>query len=247
MTKHLLKHKQESKQRKDELGEVFTPLPLVDEILNKFPDDVWIPSKTFLDPSCGAGAFLVRVLSYKIWLGSTIEQALSTTYGVDIMIDNVRHTKERLLIYAFKSLSWESDEVLFHLSVQEEQAIKRNPEFIEFAKQYKDILDKNIVCHDALTYHYNFDEIIDTTDHEAILEETVINEVVMEEPIPTEPTPTIIVKTKKEPKPKTTKESVPETLEDKIDKLQQQMDLVKHDYKTWSTLKHKQDKLKSQR
>ena len=40
-------------------GEVFTPTPLVQEILNQLPQDQFLdPTKTFLEPSCGDGAIL---------------------------------------------------------------------------------------------------------------------------------------------------------------------------------------------
>ena len=79
-------------------GEVFTPTPLVQEILDKISLDQFTdPTKTFLDNSCGDGQFLGEVLIRKIENGSTFEQALSTIYGVDIMIDNVDLCRERLL------------------------------------------------------------------------------------------------------------------------------------------------------
>lgn len=79
-------------------GEVFTPTPLVQEILDKLPPYLFTdPTKTFLDNSCGDGQFLGEVLIRKIENGSTFEQALNTIYGVDIMIDNVDLCRERLL------------------------------------------------------------------------------------------------------------------------------------------------------
>jgi N-6 DNA Methylase len=79
-------------------GEVFTPTPLVQEILAQLPNDVFAdPSKTFLDPSCGDGQFLGEVLIRKMENGATFEQALSTIYGVDLMIDNVDLCRKRLL------------------------------------------------------------------------------------------------------------------------------------------------------
>lgn len=79
-------------------GEVFTPTPLVQEILDKLQQDVFTdPTKTFLDPTCGDGQFLGEVLIRKMENGSTFEQALSTTYGVDLMIDNIDLCRERLL------------------------------------------------------------------------------------------------------------------------------------------------------
>ena len=79
-------------------GEVFTPTPLVQEILDKVPLDQFTDtSRTFLDNSCGDGQFLGEVLIRKMENGSTFEQALSKVYGVDLMIDNVDLCRERLL------------------------------------------------------------------------------------------------------------------------------------------------------
>jgi len=79
-------------------GEVFTPTPLVQEILDRLPQDQFTdPTKTFLDPSCGDGQFLGEVLIRKMENGSTFEQALGTVYGVDLMEDNVELCRERLL------------------------------------------------------------------------------------------------------------------------------------------------------
>jgi len=114
------------KARTRATGEVFTPTPLVQEILNQIPiEQFQDPSKTFLDPSCGDGQFLSEVLIKKMENGSTFEQALSTIYGVDIMPDNVALCKDRLLCGQ---------------------------------KHLRHIVDKNIVCADALQYDYSFGE-----------------------------------------------------------------------------------------
>jgi len=79
-------------------GEVFTPTPLVQEILDQLPQDLFQdPTKTFCDPSCGDGQFLGEVIIRKMENGSTFEQALSTIYGIDIMQDNIDLCRERLL------------------------------------------------------------------------------------------------------------------------------------------------------
>jgi hypothetical protein len=79
-------------------GEVFTPTELVQEVLEQIPLTQFQDStKTFIDPSCGDGQFLGEVLIRKIENGSTLEQALSTIYGVDMMQDNVDLCRERLL------------------------------------------------------------------------------------------------------------------------------------------------------
>jgi type I restriction-modification system DNA methylase subunit len=109
-------------------GEVFTPTPLVQEILDKLDPILFTdPTKTFIDPSCGDGQFLGEVLIRKIENGSTFEQALGTIYGVDLMQDNVDLCRDRLLC---------GREDLRH------------------------IVEKNIVCHDGLTYDYSFGETV---------------------------------------------------------------------------------------
>lgn len=88
-------------------GEVFTPTPLVEEILNQFPQELFKDiSKTFLDNSCGDGQFLGEILIRKLEklvdennavTNEQFEKALSTVYGVDLMIDNVDECRKRLL------------------------------------------------------------------------------------------------------------------------------------------------------
>lgn len=79
-------------------SEVFTPTPLVQEMLDQLSDTLFDdPTKTFIDPSCGDGQFLSEVLIRKLERGHDFEQALSTIYGVDLMSDNVELCRERLL------------------------------------------------------------------------------------------------------------------------------------------------------
>lgn len=79
-------------------GEVFTPTVLVQEVLDTLPQELFKdPTADFMDPACGDGQFLGEVLIRKMENGSTLEQALSTVYGVDIMKDNVDLCRERLL------------------------------------------------------------------------------------------------------------------------------------------------------
>jgi hypothetical protein len=111
-------------------AEVFTPTLLVQEMLDKLeesdPTLFTDPTKTFLDNSCGDGQFLSEVVIRKIERsGCSLEQALRTTYGVELMEDNVIECRKRLA------------------------GPNPTPEIIE-------ILNKNIVCHDALTYDYSF-------------------------------------------------------------------------------------------
>jgi hypothetical protein len=115
--------------RVKQTAEVFTLTDDVRKILNEYPINLFTDiNKTFLDNSCGDGQFLSEVVIRKMERSNcTLEQALSTTYGVELMEDNVRLCKKRLA--------------------------GPNP-----TQEILDILDKNIVCHDALTYDYSFGE-----------------------------------------------------------------------------------------
>jgi len=120
------------KLRVKHTAEIFTPTSLVQEILDKMDlgdSELFSnPEKTFLDPTCGDGQFLTEVVIRKMERsGCSLEQALSTTYGVELMEDNVQLCKERL------EGPYPTEEI-------------------------KEILDKNIVCNDALTYDYSFGE-----------------------------------------------------------------------------------------
>lgn len=84
-------------ERAKQTAEVFTPPRLVKQMLNKLPKEVWKKGKTFIDPACGNGNFLVAVLWRKIERGHNPLHALQTIYGVDIMRDNIQECRLRLL------------------------------------------------------------------------------------------------------------------------------------------------------
>jgi len=118
------------KLRIKQTAEVFTPTPLVQEMLDKLEEEnptlFSDPTKTFIDNSCGDGEFLGEVVIRKMERSDcSLLQALSTTYGVDLMEDNISECKNRLA--------------------------GPNP-----TQEIWDILNKNIVCHDGLTYDYEF-------------------------------------------------------------------------------------------
>ena len=52
-----------SKGKSDELGEVFTPPELINEMLNQLPRDIWEDKdKTWFDPAVGKGNFSIIIL-----------------------------------------------------------------------------------------------------------------------------------------------------------------------------------------
>jgi len=86
-------------------AEVFTPTKDVQRYLDLLPQELFSDiTENFLDYACGDGQFLSEALIRKLEsLGkeeitdSEFEQALSTIYGVDLMIDNVDLCRDRLL------------------------------------------------------------------------------------------------------------------------------------------------------
>jgi hypothetical protein len=66
-------------------------------MLDKLPEEVWIEGKTFCDQAVGNGQFLIHVLWRKIYAGHKPLDALKTVYGADIMRDNIRECRMRLL------------------------------------------------------------------------------------------------------------------------------------------------------
>ena len=90
-----------NKLRVKKTAEVFTPQHLVIEMLDQLEKENLVlftdPTKTFIDNSCGDGEFLGEVTIRKMERsGCSLEQALSTIYGVDLMEDNIRECKNRL-------------------------------------------------------------------------------------------------------------------------------------------------------
>ena len=119
-----------SQERSDNLGEVFTPAELVNEMLDTLPEDSWDQGEKFIDPACGNGNFLVGVIKKKIEKGSDILKALSTTYGIDIMEDNIAECRRRIL----------------HLVVGDQEFI--NP--LDY-REHAEIIKRNIRCADSLS------------------------------------------------------------------------------------------------
>jgi hypothetical protein len=89
------------KLRIKQTAEIFTPTILVQEMLDNLeevnPMLFSDPTKIFLDNSCGDGQFLSEIVIRKMEKsGCTLEQSLSTIYGVEFMEDNVIECRKRL-------------------------------------------------------------------------------------------------------------------------------------------------------
>lgn len=72
-----------------------TPDKVVNEILDHLPLDVWIEGKTFIDPECGTGQFLMAVAERKITHGHA--NALESIYGTDISSEKIDKCRANLL------------------------------------------------------------------------------------------------------------------------------------------------------
>lgn len=142
------------KARVKSTGEVFTPTELCIEIVDKLEQDnptlFSDPAKTFLDPSCGDGQLLSEVVIRKVQRGSTLEQALSTVYGVDLKMDNVLICRERLICGREELRSVveqnivQSDGLRYRYNFPKMTDKRRRKEKAILAQQQKDDLEKHL-------------------------------------------------------------------------------------------------------
>ena len=111
-----------SKERVQQHGEVFTPDSIVNDMLDLVDNELYAAmdkeglseedkarkyiENTVLEPSCGDGQFLIRILYRKLEAVKklpveerelAIVKAFCSIYGVDIQLDNVRESRERML------------------------------------------------------------------------------------------------------------------------------------------------------
>jgi hypothetical protein len=98
-----------SKQRVADHGEVFTPPWLVDAMLDLVKGETERIDSRFLEPACGSGNFLVRVLGRKLaaveskFGKSDFEKrhyallSLMCTYGIELLADNVAECRKNML------------------------------------------------------------------------------------------------------------------------------------------------------
>lgn len=120
-----------AKSKKDRIkkfGEVFTPPELVNEMLDKLPEEVWYDeNKTWLDPAAGSGNFLVEI---KKRLMSTLTKKIPD-----------KQKREQHII----------EKQLYGVEIQKRlvnECVRRLN-----AENY----NHHIVCADALKYDYSFD------------------------------------------------------------------------------------------
>jgi len=98
-----------SKERVADHGEVFTPPWMVEAMLNLVKDESERIDSRFLEPACGSGNFLVKVLQRKLaavelkFGKSDFEKrhyailGLMCIYGIELLADNIKECRENLM------------------------------------------------------------------------------------------------------------------------------------------------------
>lgn len=158
-----------------EHGEVFTPDSIVNDMLDlvkeKVSENEEYITKTFLEPACGDGQFLIRILYRKLCQVEKlpIEQrqtalikSISSIYGVDIQSDNIIKAKKRLYDLATGQkvrsfdLNDKTNEIQIDLCIEYTEQLKKVINFI---------IDNNIIVGDALKPSGDSEEVIVTAYH----------------------------------------------------------------------------------
>jgi hypothetical protein len=136
-----------SKKRVEDHGEVFTADKEVNAMLDLVNQELLRVESKVLEPACGDGNFLARVLERKLKLiksrysKSQIEFeknsiiAFGGIYGIDILNDNVLRCRERLI----------------HIFLMEYEKLYPKKSRKDCVLAIKFILEKNIIWGDALT------------------------------------------------------------------------------------------------
>jgi hypothetical protein len=98
-----------SKQRVADHGEVFTPSWMVEAMLDLVKDETYRIGSRFLEPACGSGNFLVKILKRKLaqvereYGKSDFEKrhfalfAVMCIYGIELLSDNIAECRANLL------------------------------------------------------------------------------------------------------------------------------------------------------
>lgn len=136
-----------SKQRVQEHGEVFTNEREVNAMLDMVKQETGRIESRFLEPACGDGNFLAEVLRRKLAVVASLYRkspteymryafvAVASIYGVDILEDNAHECRERL----------------YGIVESESRAAIKGAVELLFLDAVRYVLEKNILCGDALT------------------------------------------------------------------------------------------------
>ncbi|WKW12716.1 N-6 DNA methylase [Pseudogemmatithrix spongiicola] len=113
-----------SKQRVADHGEVFTPAWMVEAMLDLVKGETERIDSRFLEPACGSGNFLVKILQRKLaavetkFARSDFERrhyallGLMCTYGIELLDDNIAECRANMLEVFAEYLRLEESDVL---------------------------------------------------------------------------------------------------------------------------------------
>ena len=87
-----------------DLGEVFTPVHIVQEMISSIPDKAWKENKTLLEPTCGEGIFITECIKKRLSLKLDIEIIINEIFGFDIMPDNIEICKNNIQKLVIKEI-----------------------------------------------------------------------------------------------------------------------------------------------
>jgi hypothetical protein len=136
-----------SKERVAEHGEVFTPPHLVEAMLDLVKDETQRIDSRFLEPACGSGNFLIKILQRKLdavnkkYGQSDFENrhysllAVMSIYGIELLPDNIAECRHNVLQILSNYLNLDDDDLLYK------------------AASY--VLSQNLVHGDAMTMETN--------------------------------------------------------------------------------------------
>ncbi len=114
-----------SRMRVADHGEVFTPRWMVEAMLDHVKDEPERIDSRFLEPACGSGNFLVRILQRKLvavevkFGKSDFEKrhyallALMCLYGIELLPDNIAECRENLLAVFAEHLNLDPSDDLY--------------------------------------------------------------------------------------------------------------------------------------
>jgi hypothetical protein len=114
-----------SKQRVADHGEVFTPAWMVEAMLDLVKDETERIDSRFLEPACGSGNFIVRILKRKLaaverkYGKSDFERrhyallALMCIYGIELLTDNIAECRANVLDVFADYLSLDESDDLY--------------------------------------------------------------------------------------------------------------------------------------
>lgn len=141
-----------SKQRVADHGEVFTPAWLVEAMLDLVKEETERIDSRFLEPACGSGNFLIRILRRKLaavelrFGRSDFEKrhyallGLMCIYGIELLDDNIAECRDNLLEIFAEYLHLDESDDLYGAAVY--------------------VLSQNLIHGDALTMRTTLDQPI---------------------------------------------------------------------------------------